>query len=208
ACFQSALESRSLHSSPVLIDADLYYRMGELEKAAREYELVLRTHRSDEVACQMLGIINHRLGKPAAAKNFYLRYLEMNPRHFETVYNLALLESEEGNTGAAEKYFNRAIELDSTSAAANFQLARLLRQSGETGRAVEHLKLVLETNPDDVQAHEALAELFFQDSAHHAEALKHFQILARLQPERADYLESTYIRPLQAELSGPSGKQP
>ncbi|MBN2289598.1 MAG: glycosyltransferase family 39 protein, partial [Candidatus Glassbacteria bacterium] len=28
ACFQSALESRSLHSSPVLIDADLYYRMG------------------------------------------------------------------------------------------------------------------------------------------------------------------------------------
>jgi len=198
--FRKSLKSRGLHSSPVLVDADIYYQMGNLEEAAGRYELVLRTHRSDEIAWLMLGIINHRLTKSGKARSCYRELLKINPEHFEALYNLGLLEQEVGNPGMAEDYFVRALEVDSTNAPANFQLGLLLAETGETRRAEEHFKIVLQINPDDIQAHAALAEMFLRDPARRAEALEHFQILARLQPEQAANIEEKYIKPLKAGL--------
>ena len=208
ASFRQALESRTRNSAPLLIDADIHYRMERLEKAAELYARVLRGHRSDEIAFQMLGLINHRLGKTETAKYYYHKLLDLTPRHFETLYNLGLLESEQGNPGPAEEYFTRALEVDPGNPAVNFQFGQLLAESGKSGPAEKHFLIVLEENPDDVQAHSALANLFLEDSTRHAEALKHFLILARLDPGRAEYFEQNFIQPLREELARKGGIQP
>lgn len=208
ASFRQALESRTRHSAPLLIDADIHYRMERLEEAAGLYARVLRGHRSDEIACQMLGLINHRLGKTETAKHYYRKLLDLTPRHFETLYNLGLLESEQGNPGLAEEYFTRALEADPRNPAVNFQLGKLLAESGRSGPAEKHFWIVLEENPDDVQAHSALANLFLEDSNRHAEAIEHFLILARLDPESAEYIEQNFIQPLREELARKGRTQP
>jgi tetratricopeptide (TPR) repeat protein len=81
--------------------------MGRLDEAAGLYDQILRGHRSDEIAFQMLGLINHRLGKAEKAKYYYHKLLDLNPVHFETLYNLGLLEREEGNQGLAEEYMRK-----------------------------------------------------------------------------------------------------
>ncbi|MEA2064316.1 MAG: tetratricopeptide repeat protein [Gemmatimonadota bacterium] len=147
ASFSRALESRSPHSSPMLIDAEIYYEMGRLEESARLYALLLRSHRNDETACQMLGIINHRLGKTGEAKHYYLRLLQIQPGHFETLYNMGLLEGEQGNLTQSAEYYTRALEVDSSSTAAHFQLAKLLAETGETKRALEHFRTLARLEP-------------------------------------------------------------
>lgn len=206
--FRQALESRTRHSAPLLIDADIHYRMERLEEAAGLYARVLRGHRSDETAYQMLGLINHRLGKTGTAKYYYGKLLDLTPGHFETLYNLGLLESEQGNPVPAEEYFTRALEIDPGNPAVNFQLGQLHAKSGRSGPAEKHFRIVLEENPDDVQAHLALADLFLEDPDRHAEALEHFIILARLDPGQAEYIEQNFIRPLREELSRKGGRQP
>jgi len=206
--FQQALESRTRHSAPLLIDADIYYRMEKLEEAAGLYVRVLRGHRSDEDACKMLGLINHRLGKAEKARCYYSKLLDLIPAHFETLYNLGLLENEQGNAGAAEKYFTRALDVEPANPAVNFQLGQLLAQSGRSGPAEKHFMALLEENPEDVQGHLALANLFLADSSRHAGALEHFLVLARLDPESAEYIEQNFIRPLREELARKKGTQP
>ncbi|MFC1614413.1 tetratricopeptide repeat protein [Gemmatimonadota bacterium] len=206
--FRKSLESRSRHSSPLLIDADIYYRMGNLEEAVRQYELVLRTHRSDEIACRMLGLLNHELGNIETAGIYYQKLLEINSGHFETLYNLGLIEIQEGETQEAERYFSLAFASDSTNAAVNFQLANILTESGDNDRAVRHYRIILAYYPNDIQAHSGLANIFLQDPAKPAEALEHFRTLARLQPDQAAFIEEHYIKSLKTKLAELPGKLP
>jgi len=206
--FRQALKYRARHSAPLLIDADIYYRMDRLEEAAGLYTRILRGHRSDETACQMLGLINHRLGKTGMAKYYYCKLLDLIPGHFETLYNLGLLESEEGNHGLAEEYFKRALEVNPRNVVINFQLGQLFAESGRNDQAEKHFGIVLTENPDDLKAHSALANLFLKDPKRHAEALEHFLILARLDPGQTKYLEQNFIQPLREELAGKRKTQP
>jgi len=208
SCFEQALESRTRHSAPLLIDADVHYRMKRLEQAAELYARVLRGHRSDETALQMLGLINHRLGNTEKAEYYYRKLLDLIPHHFETLYNLGLLESEQGNPGPAEEYFTRALRVEPANPAVNFQLGKLYAESGRRGQAEKHFLIVLEENPEDVQTHSALATLFLEDPTRRAEALEHFLILSRLEPAQAEYLEQNFIRPLREKLGRKEETQP
>ncbi len=148
ASFRQALESRTRHSAPLLIDADIHYRMERLEKAAELYARVLRGHRSDEIAFQMLGLINHRSGKTETAKYYYHKLLDLTPRHFETLYNLGLLESEQGNPGPAEKYFLIVLEENPDDVQAHSALANLfLEDSNRHAEALEHFLILARLDP-------------------------------------------------------------
>ncbi|HUU26414.1 MAG TPA: tetratricopeptide repeat protein, partial [archaeon] len=201
ASFQQALNYQKFDKLSRSNIASIYFRTGRHEESAQEYERVLRIYPFDETALHMLGKINEELKRGGRAKYYYKRLLDINPRHLATLINLGLLERNEKNFIQAENYFNRALDADSTYVLASLNLAALLVETGRSGLAEERYQRILKEHPDDSRVHNALAMLCLKDPDRHAEALEHFRILASLQPERAEFFEEKYIKPLREELA-------
>lgn len=108
---------------------------GELDEAARLYDLCGRADRKDPIAPYNLG--NIRLGQGAhdQAALAYQQALARDPRFVEARYNLAKALEGAGKTGAAMVELGRVIDADGAHADALFNLAQLRLQAGDLAAA-------------------------------------------------------------------------
>jgi len=120
---------------------------GDLDEAARLYDLCVRADRSDAIAPYNLGNIRlaqHEYDQAALA---YHRALARDGRLFEARYNLAQALEAAGKFDAAAVELERLVEADPDHADATFNLAQIRMDRGDLAAAKALFERYLAMNP-------------------------------------------------------------
>ena len=94
------------------------------------------------------------------AESYWLKVLEINPRHESTIQTLALLYQSKNQVGLAEKYLSQFIELNPWHGAYHGRLAGALMQRGETRQAIAAAERGLQLNPTIWDLHDFLSSAY------------------------------------------------
>ena len=123
---------------------------GELDEAARLYDLCARADRKDPIAPYNLANIRMAQGRNDEAALAYQQALARDARFVEARYNLAQALEATGKTDAASIELHRVLDADPNHPDALFNLAQLRMKAGEmaTARALYERYLALGP-PDD-----------------------------------------------------------
>ncbi len=107
-----------------------------------------------------LGIIQHRREETAKAFDSFTRSLEVDPRHFESHFNLGNLYFETGDLRLAKLHYDLALEVDDEFANLHFNLGLLYALEEDFGAALVQLKLYrAQHEGDDAVADDLIARL-------------------------------------------------
>jgi tetratricopeptide (TPR) repeat protein len=122
---------------------------GELDEAARLYDMCGRADRSDAIAPYNYANIRLAQGARDEAALAYQRALARDPRFIEARYNLAQALEAAGKTVAAEAELVRVLAADPTYADALFNLAQLKMKTGAVAEAKALYERYLALGPPD-----------------------------------------------------------
>ncbi len=122
---------------------------GEIDEAARLYDLCARADRKDPIAPYNLANIRLGEGRNDEAALAYQTALARDPRFVEARYNLAKALEASGKTEAASAELDRVLAADPTHPDAVFNLAQLRMQAGELGAAKALYERYLALDPPD-----------------------------------------------------------
>ncbi len=122
---------------------------GELDEAARLYDMCGRADRSDAIAPYNYANIRLAQGAGEEAALAYQRALARDPRFIEARYNLAQALEAGGKHDAAEAELARVLAADPGYADALFNLAQLKMKAGAMGEAKALYERYLALGPPD-----------------------------------------------------------
>lgn len=122
---------------------------GDLEAAARLYDLCARADRRDAIAPYNHGNIRLAQGAFDQARLAYQRALARDPKFIEARYNLAQALDAEGRADAAAGELVRVLEVDPRHPDAVFNLAQLRMKSGAMGEAKSLYERYLALDPPE-----------------------------------------------------------
>jgi len=126
-----------------------------------------------------------REGKVVEAGRLYREFLQVNPRHFQALYQLANLDFAGGRYDAAEKHFAEAAKINSHSADVHFAhgcaLQRLNRHAAAA--AAFDKALALDGRHGDAQINRAVA---FVELKRYSDAIASLESAIAILPRRAD----------------------
>jgi tetratricopeptide (TPR) repeat protein len=133
-----------LFEAATLAEAD-----GELDEAARLYDMAGRADRADAIA--PYNYANIRLAQGAADQAIlaYQRALARDAGFVEARYNLAQALEAAGKTDAAQAELNRVLDADPLHSDAVFNLAQLRMKAGQMGAAKALYERYLALDPPD-----------------------------------------------------------
>jgi tetratricopeptide (TPR) repeat protein len=137
---------------------------GDLEAAARLYDLCARADRRDAIAPYNQGNIRLAQGAYDEARLAYQRALARDPKFVEARYNLAQALDAEGRDEAASVELLRVLETDPKHSDAVFNLAQLRMKSGAMGDAKALYERYLELDPPEEWAQTARRALHYCDA--------------------------------------------
>ena len=150
----------------------LYCRAAEIDEDPAQYPEAERLYKlaismdpngpTGALALTNLGNVRYRRGDEAAAKEYYDRALEIDPRQPEALYNLGYLLKENGDEALAIPFFRKALDTDARFADAHFNLAAALSNQGRQLEATKHWREYLKLQPNGPgaeTAHDRLGEL-------------------------------------------------
>ncbi len=115
------------------------------------------------------------------ATRWRLRVLQLNPRHEQTVQNMATLFHDEFQLVPAEKYLKRFIELNPWHGAYHGRLAGTLMYRGDTAGAIASAERALELNPTLWKLHDFLSSAYTRVGDRES-ATRHQRLLVRKRP--------------------------
>jgi tetratricopeptide (TPR) repeat protein len=122
---------------------------GELDAAARLYDMCGRADRTDAIAPYNYANIRLAQGAREEAALAYQRALARDPRFIEARYNLAQALEAGGKTDAAEAELARVLAADPSYADALFNLAQLKMKADAMGEAKALYERYLALGPPD-----------------------------------------------------------
>jgi tetratricopeptide (TPR) repeat protein len=122
---------------------------GDLDEAARLFDLCARADRKDPIAPYNLANIRLARGAYDEAVLAYQRALSRDAAFVEARYNLAQALEAAGKTEAAVDELNRVLNADPTHSDAVFNLAQLRMGADEMGNAKGLFERYLALNPPD-----------------------------------------------------------
>ena len=125
---------------------------GELDEAARLYDLCARADRGDAIAPYNYANIRLAQGAHDEAALAYQRALARDPGFVEARYNLAQALEAAGKADAAAIELGRALDADPTYSDAVFDLAQLRLKAGEIAPAKALYERYLALDPPDAWA--------------------------------------------------------
>ncbi|HEY2048511.1 MAG TPA: tetratricopeptide repeat protein [Caulobacteraceae bacterium] len=135
--------------------ASLAEAEGDLDEAARLFDLCARADRKDPIAPYNLANIRLAQGEFDQAALAYHRALSRDPAFIEARYNLAQALEAAGKTEAAVEELNRVLKADPGNSDAVFNLAQLRMRADETGAAKALFERYLALDPPDEWAAKA-----------------------------------------------------
>lgn len=92
--------------------------------------------RRDDLIYINRGLAQQALGRKDAAKQDFMKALQVAPKSLEAIVNLGAVLFDEGNYAAAEMQFKKALELKPSDASANYNLAKTLAKLGRHKEAM------------------------------------------------------------------------
>jgi tetratricopeptide (TPR) repeat protein len=104
------------------------------------HKLVLRAP-SDADILFLCGAAERQAGDFEDARKHLEKAASINPKHYNTHFDLGAVLAELREYGEAEKQFKLAIDMGDTDPEARSQLAQMLRKQGKTEEAAEQLKV-------------------------------------------------------------------
>jgi len=104
--------------------------LGQLERAADNYQRSLEIYPNHAEAHSNLGNVLRDLGQLDNALTYYRRALEIKPDYAQVYFNLGYILLDQGDLVAAEKYFNLALEKEPDLTQAHQGLACVFQRYG------------------------------------------------------------------------------
>ena len=182
-CYEKALELNPNYLEAHRKLAELCFDQGDLDQALAEFEKVLEirvayryadVHNNRGVACEGLG--NHE-----AARQAYLRALEINPRYSRARYNLGNACMNLESYAEAVEQYRLVLEHTPEDTRALNNMGICLAQAGRNQEALEAFALRVGLEPENPDAHFNLAQLH-EALEHVPEAGKHYRRALELDP--------------------------
>ncbi len=141
------------------------------------------------------GLDRQRRGELQAARNDYEEALRLKPNHFESTFNLGLLEMESGDYQAAVVRMRAAANLAGGAAKARaiFALGLALARAGERRAAIRAYERAVEYQPNFLPPRYNLAKLYIDDGS--TEAVKKAEkLLADILALQESYAPALFLR--------------
>jgi tetratricopeptide (TPR) repeat protein len=132
------LALRQLPAQDTYQQAISYVQQGKLDEAIPLLERILDKTPADLRARNLMGIALSSAGKREEANRHFQLALEIDPKFYPALKNLALNELALGRIAEAKGHFEDALKLASRDPAAHFGLAEIESRSGAFESAVAH----------------------------------------------------------------------
>jgi len=130
----------------------VYYLLGDYEKALEKYQLSLSIDQEYEQTYLLLGDLYLNLKEWDKAADNYLRALELNPRIVQAHSALGYIYSQQGRLQEAIEENLKVLDLAPNDYASHKNLALLYQQLGRTEEAVAEAQVALKLAPEKDKA--------------------------------------------------------
>ena len=137
----------------VLARANSYYRKGEWNASADDYEAAAALDPKIENMDYMLGYAHRAAGNFTRAREYLERFIAREPNNVDALGSLGYVALEQGRFDEAEAPLKRALSLAPDSVPVLYDYARLAIKRRDYAEAAERLKKVIAKNPTHTQAH-------------------------------------------------------
>ncbi|MCX5835136.1 MAG: tetratricopeptide repeat protein [Deltaproteobacteria bacterium] len=134
-------------------------REGKLEEALHQSEEALRMNTSAPNALMIHGIILFEMGKPEAARKYFLKIIESNPDYASGYYGLGSVYYLEGDMDRAIEAFLRAISLDGNHFMAHMKAAEAFSQKIHYDEAMKYYKMALKLQPRTAEIYSSMGSI-------------------------------------------------
>ncbi|MBT4500209.1 MAG: tetratricopeptide repeat protein [Gemmatimonadetes bacterium] len=165
--FETALRFDPAHRAARTNLANLFYEAADgerersreyLERAAREYALVLEIDPGYREALNNLGSVSLALGESERARKSFLRLVDLYPNFADGYFNLGLVAAGDGDHREAVVRFKRALELR-PEAETLYELGNSHVLLGELERGADAYRQAKRSNGKDVRLANNLGEV-------------------------------------------------
>lgn len=158
------------------------HQAGDLEKAQKTYEDLLRAKPRDFDATHMLGVLHAQRSEWSLALPLLKKAVLLDPKSAQALYNQGVAEGKLSNLSREMELYKKTLILDPSHQDARFNLAHLFIDNGDYAEAEEHLNKLIELNPNYEGATRNLGSVLRQ--RHRAkEALLAYKKALALTPE-------------------------
>lgn len=134
---------------------DLYFRHGNLEKAAEEFKKAIELQPNYGDAYHNLANAYHQMGKDDLAEKYYLKALSFNPNLWQSYQNLGAIYFQKEEYDLAQQNLKKAIEIN-PNPELYLNLGILYLKLDEKEKAKKEFQTVLRLDPENQKAKEML----------------------------------------------------
>lgn len=124
-----------------------YYRTNNLDKAAEQYNIALKTNPNDVVTLNNLAGIYFAKANYKFAIETYLKVHELNPLYFDALMNLGSCYGMIGDFDNSIAFFNKSIKIKPNDAQAHYYLSITWKNKGDPEKAAFYATRAGELNP-------------------------------------------------------------
>lgn len=154
------MNENTLTIQQALVLAIKHHTAGDLSKATRIYQRILRAAPNQPVALQLLGVIAHQEGNNDVAADLIGKALGLAPDYPEAHNNLGNVQRAQGRPDAAADSYRQAVALKPDYAEAHNNLGLALLAQLDFVGAIASYKTALGITPDYAQAHYNLGNAY------------------------------------------------
>jgi tetratricopeptide (TPR) repeat protein len=150
--FRLALDADPQAQLPRYHEAIAYQSLGNYERAAQDFETVLKQREGFAEAHIGLGEAEEALGRNADAEMNYRRAVALEPNSSQATSHLASVLEKESQPAAAINYWKRALASQPESQSLRFSLAVAYLNSGQNEIAAQQFSEIVKKQPDSEDA--------------------------------------------------------
>ncbi len=159
-----------------------YYKNGSIDKALREYLLVVKIKPDYEGVHLNIGTVYYNQGRFEAALREYQTALRLKPGYAKAYNNIGNVYFKQEHFDEALREYRDAIRLNPDYAEAHNNIGNVLSRQGRLDEALREYRIALQYRPDFSVAHNNSGNIFFIQGRFD-EALREYKMVLKLSPD-------------------------
>ena len=132
-----------------------------------------------------LAVQNSQNNNHQDAQNLYLKVLEIDPNHLDTLNNLGVTFRKFRENQKAISCYEKAIEISPNYADPYYNLGNIFKDEGQNQKAISCYEKAIEINPNYANAHNNLGNIF-KKLGEHQKAINCYEKVIAINPKNAD----------------------